>query len=116
MHCVLLRLYPAPSAAAVVIGLQESQYTVLFQTSDSQFACVEVLSGDVAGREIILDFSVEDSGKYIQWYQLTFYFLSWWLWPASAVYMCQYLPSACFSLKKRNTSLGMRYRLVGNGF
>ncbi|CAI8052161.1 Adhesion G-protein coupled receptor V1, partial [Geodia barretti] len=53
----------APSTAAVVIGLQESQYTVLFQTSDSQFACVEVLSGDVAGREIMIDFSVEDSAN-----------------------------------------------------
>ena len=41
--------------------MQQSQYTVL-QTEDSQFVCAEVLSGDVAGREIEIDYSVEDSG------------------------------------------------------
>ena len=114
MHCVLLRFYPAPSTAAVVIGLQESQYTVLFQTSDSQFACVEVLSGDVAGREIMIDFSVEDSGKYVLWIISTHLsFFNMWLWTASAVYMCHTICSTCFSHSKKYTSLRMRYRLVG---
>ena len=58
-----MTLYAAPSTAAVVIGLLESQYTVVHLTADSQFVCAQVLSRDVAGRDIMVDYSVEDYGK-----------------------------------------------------
>ena len=35
----------------------------MLETADSQFVCVEVLSGDVAGRDIEIDYTVEDNGK-----------------------------------------------------
>ena len=46
----------------VTIGLQESQYSVT-ESEDYQFVCAEVQSGDVAGRDIEIDFVVENSGK-----------------------------------------------------
>ena len=45
----------------VTIGLQESQYTVT-ESEDYQFVCAEVQSGDVAGRDIEIDFVIDDSG------------------------------------------------------
>ncbi|CAI8052157.1 hypothetical protein GBAR_LOCUS28549, partial [Geodia barretti] len=44
----------------VTIGLQESQYTVT-ESEDYQFVCAEVQSGDVAGRDIEIDFVIDDS-------------------------------------------------------
>ena len=46
----------------VTIGLQESQYSVT-ESEDYQFVCAEVQSGDVAGRDIEIDFVIENSGK-----------------------------------------------------
>ena len=53
--------FTATITTAVTIGLQESQYTVV-ETEDYQFVCAEVQSGDVSGREIEIDYIVEDSG------------------------------------------------------
>ena len=54
-------MFAAVITTPVTIGLQESQYTVT-ETEDYQFVCAEVRSGDTAGRDIAIDFTVEDSG------------------------------------------------------
>ena len=59
--CVYKIICLAPTVAPVSIGLQQSQYSVL-ETEDYQFVCAEVQSGDVAGREIEINYIVEDSG------------------------------------------------------
>ena len=45
----------------VAIGFLQTQYTVL-ENVDNQFVCVEVQSGDIAGRDIEVYHIVEDSG------------------------------------------------------
>ena len=45
---------------AVTIGLQESEYTAT-ESDTYEFVCAEVQSGDVAGRDIEIDYLVEDS-------------------------------------------------------
>ncbi|CAI8052979.1 Extracellular matrix protein 3, partial [Geodia barretti] len=50
----------APTVTPVSIGLQMTEYSVI-EPEDYQFVCAEVQSGDVAGRDIEIDFVVEDS-------------------------------------------------------
>ena len=59
----LLFLCVASTNSPVTIGLQESQYTVS-ESEEYQFVCAEVQSGDVAGRDIEINYVVEDSGIY----------------------------------------------------
>ena len=58
MFCIL---FLAPTVTPVSIGLQMTEYSVI-EPEDYQFVCAEVQSGDVAGRDIEIDFVVEDSG------------------------------------------------------
>ena len=58
MFCIL---FLAPTVTPVNIGLQMTEYSVI-EPEDYQFVCAEVQSGDVAGRDIEIDFVVEDSG------------------------------------------------------
>ena len=58
MFCIL---FLAPTVTPVSIGLQTTEYSVI-EPEDYQFVCAEVQSGDVAGRDIEIDFVVGDSG------------------------------------------------------
>ena len=58
MFCIL---FLAPTVTPVSIGLQMTEYSVI-EPENYQFVCAEVQSGDVAGRDIEIDFVVEDSG------------------------------------------------------
>ena len=58
MFCIL---FLAPTVTPVSIGLQMTEYSVI-EPENYQFVCAEVQSGDVAGRDIEIDFIVEDSG------------------------------------------------------
>ena len=44
------------TALPVTIGMQQTAYTV-GEVDDYQLACFEVLSGDIDGREIVIDYS-----------------------------------------------------------
>ena len=61
---VLQFLSPDSDTTPITIGFQQAEYTVV-EGVDSQFVCVEVQSGDAAGRDITLYHVVEDSGKCI---------------------------------------------------
>ena len=50
----------AITASPVGIGFQMTEYSVL-ETEDYGFVCAVVQSGDVAGRELEIDYLVEDS-------------------------------------------------------
>ena len=43
------------TATPVTIGLQQTAYSV-YETDEYQVVCAEVLSGDIAGRNIKIDF------------------------------------------------------------
>ena len=45
-----------PTALPVTIGIQQTAYTVT-EVDDYQLVCFEVLSGDIDGREIVIDYS-----------------------------------------------------------
>ena len=45
----------------MTIGLEQSQYTV-YGSDDYQVLCAEVQSGDIDGRDIDINYIVEDSG------------------------------------------------------
>ena len=51
----------ASTTTPVEIGFQQTQYTVL-ENVENQFVCVEIQSGEVAGRDIELYHTVENSG------------------------------------------------------
>ena len=46
------------AATSVTIGLQETSYSV-YETDEYQVVCAEVLSGDIAGRNIVIEYSTE---------------------------------------------------------
>ena len=48
----------------VTIGIQQLQYSVQ-DTADYQFVCAEVMSGSIAGRDIILRYVVSDAGMLV---------------------------------------------------
>ena len=58
----VLYLCPALILTPVSIGLQQTAYSVL-ESEDYQFVCAEVQSGDVAEREIEIDFVIDNSGN-----------------------------------------------------
>ena len=53
----------APVVAVVTIGLQHTQYTVS-DTAEYEFVCAEVQSGSVAERDITIQYSVTDYGRF----------------------------------------------------
>ena len=57
------------TATSVTIGLQETSYSV-YETDEYQVVCAEVLSGDIAGRSIDINYITESDtadGIYTQW-------------------------------------------------
>ena len=56
------------AATSVTIGLQMTSYSV-YETDEYQVVCAEVLSGDIAGRNIDIDYiTISDTaeGGYVQ--------------------------------------------------
>ena len=50
--------FVSTTATTVTIGLQETSYSV-YETDEYQVVCAEVLSGDIAGRNIVIEYSTE---------------------------------------------------------
>ena len=51
-------LFPPQLYTSVTIRLQETSYSV-YETDEYQVVCAEVLSGDIAGRNIVIEYSTE---------------------------------------------------------
>lgn len=49
-------MYDILAALSVTVGIQQTTYTI-GEIDDYQLVCIEVLSGDIDGREIVFDYS-----------------------------------------------------------
>ena len=58
IHNFFIEWYVHTAATSVTIGLQETSYSV-YETDEYQVVCVEVRSGDIAGRYIDIEYTTE---------------------------------------------------------
>ena len=54
----MIHILSTSAATSVTIGLQETSYSV-YETDEYQVVCAEVLSGDIAGRSININYITE---------------------------------------------------------